>query len=133
MLTKNSPSKSTFPYYYKGGQLFGLHWGSYGADEDKLITMIKAEETFFLAQYCRIGIWIDFYETKLTGRVIGEFIQFLEHTHHLIPKLGLVGCSVLDKWRINRQIKKAACLLTLPVRYFKDPEDAKTWLVTESG
>ena len=131
MSVKQSPGGSIFPYYYKGGELFGLHLGSFGADEDGVISRMKAEQVFFLEQNHSIGLWMDFYQTRLTDRVIGELIEMLEHIHHRMLKLGLVGCSFMERWRINRLIKKTKSLSKLPVRYFDDPEDAKTWLVSE--
>ena len=133
MPIKNSPGGAYFPYYYKGGELFGFHLGSFGADEEGAIARMKAEEIFFIQQNRSIGMWIDFYHTKLTDRVIGEFVEVMEHISNRVPKLGLVGCSLIDRWRITRHMKKAGCLSTLPVKYFDDPEDAKTWLVSEQG
>jgi len=133
MILKKSPGGSLFPYPYKGGELFGLHLGSFGDNEDALISRIKAEQTFFIAQNRGLGIWIDFYQTRLTDRVIGEFIGFLQKTCHLVLKLGLVGCSLADQRRMNKRIKETGDLSTLPLRYFSDPEDAKTWLVSERG
>jgi hypothetical protein len=133
MPLKKSPGGSLFPYPYKGGELFGWHLGSFGKDEDGVISRMKAEEIFLLQQNKSMGLWIDFYQTRLTDRVIGELIEMLGHTHQLILKLGLVGCSTLDRWRINRLIKKTGSLSKLPVKYFEDPEDAKTWLVSEPG
>ena len=131
MIIKKSPGGSYFPYYYKGGELFGLHLGCFGADEDGVIARMKAEEIFFTQQNRSIGIWIDFYQTKLTDRVIGEFVEVMKHISHRTLKLGLVGCSLNDRRRINSLVKKAGCLSTLPVKYFDDPEVAKTWLVSE--
>ena len=131
MPLKKSPGGSYFPYSYKGGELFGLHLGSFGTDEDGVIARMRAEETFFIQQNQSIGLWIDFCQTKLTDNVIGEFIRFLEHAHSRIRKLGLVGCSSLDRWRMSKIMKKSECLSSLPVKYFRDPEDAKTWLVSE--
>lgn len=128
---KKSPGGSYFPYPYKGGELFGLQLGSFGANEDGVIARMKAEEIFFTQQNRSIGLWIDFYQTRLTRRVIGEFIDMVEHIHQRVLKLGLVGCSSIDRWRINRRLKKAGDLSALPVKYFDDPEDAKTWLVME--
>jgi hypothetical protein len=133
MALKKSPGGSLFPYPYKGGELFGWHLGSFGNNEDGVISRMKAEEIFFIQQNKSISLWIDFYQTRLSDRVIGEFIETLEHTHHLIIKLGLVGCSTMGRWRINRLIRKAEGLANLPVKYFNDPEDAKSWLVSEFG
>jgi hypothetical protein len=117
MTVQKSPGGSIFPYYYKGGELFGIHFGSYFADEDRLIAMMKAEAAFFAGQYHSMGVWIDFYETRLTDRVIGEFLEFLNHVRTRITKLGIVGCSFRDKRRISSLIKKTESLSSLPVKY----------------
>jgi hypothetical protein len=133
MPLKKSPGGSIFPYPYKDGELFGLHLGSFGANEEALISRMDAEEVFFAEQNRSIALWIDFYETRLTNRVIDRLIEFLVHSAGRIPKLGLVGCSAMDRRKINRRLKKTPLLSTLAVRYFSDPEEAKTWLVSELG
>jgi hypothetical protein len=131
MQLQKSPSGALFPYYYKNGELFGLHLGSYFSDEDRLIAMMQAEANFFTKQHRDIGIWIDFYETKLTDRVIQEFVRMIEQMGSRVTRVGIVGCSTISRWKINRLIKKAASLSSLPVKFFEDPEVAKTWLVSE--
>ena len=131
MSLKKSPGGAYFPYSYKGGELFGFHLGGFGANEDGVIARMKAEEIFFTQQQRSIGLWIDFCQTRLSSRVVGEFVGTMEHIHNRVLKLGLVGCSTLDRWKISRTMKKSACLSSLPTKYFSDPEDAKTWLVSE--
>ncbi len=131
MQIQRSPSGAMFPYYYKNGELFGMHLGSYFSDEDGVIAMMKAEEAFFTGKHRPIGIWIDFYETKLTDRVIRAFVDMIEAMGPQVTKLGIVGCSLVARWKIKRLIKKTVSLSTLPVKYFEDPEVAKTWLVSE--
>ncbi len=131
MPLKRSPGGSTFPYPYKGGELFGLHLGSFGSDEDGVLARMSAEQGFFLEQNRRISVWMDFYETRMTRRVVTGLVGFLEATQGLVSKLGLVGCSGFARWRLNGAIKRSALLVSLPVKYFSDPEDAKTWLVSE--
>ena len=92
---------------------------------------MKAEAAFFIQQNRQMGIWIDFYESKLTDRVINEFIEFLKQVNHKISKLGIVGCSTMTRLKLNRHIKKTDALSTLLVKYFDDPEAAKAWLVSE--
>jgi hypothetical protein len=128
---QTSPGGSLFPYYYKNGELFCLHFGSYFADEDGVIAMMKAEETFLAQQHRELGIWIDLYETKLTDKVIGELIEMLMQIRHKTTKLGIVGCTGMARWKINRRIRKTSLLSSLPIKYFDDPEVAKTWLVSE--
>lgn len=131
MQIQTSPGGSLFPYYYKNGELFCLHFGSYFSDEDGVIAMMKAEQAFFKGQNRPMGIWIDFYETKLTDRVLKELIELLKQIHPKTTKLGIVGCPLLAQWKIKRLIKKEEVLSSLPVKYFDDPEVAKTWLVSE--
>jgi hypothetical protein len=132
MTVKQSPGGSNFPYYYKGGELFGLHLGCFETNEDGVITLMKAEAAFYTAQNHTVGgLWIDFYQTKLTDRVKAEFIAFLVEVRPRILKLALVGCSFIDRWKIYRQIKRTACLSSLPVRFYANPEEAKSWLVNE--
>ena len=131
MLIQKSPSGALFPYYYKNGELFGIHLGSYFSDEEGVIAMMKAEADFFTGKHRPMGVWIDFYETKLTDRVIQAFLEMIEHMGPGLTKLGLVGCSTLGRWKIHRLIRKRDLLSTLPVKYFEDPEVAKTWLVSE--
>lgn len=131
MSIQKSPSGALFPYYYKDGELFGIHLGSYFSDEDGVIAMMKAEADFFTSKHRPIGVWIDFYETKLTDHVIRAFLEMIERMGSGITKLGLVGCSTLRRWKINRLIKKRDLLSSLPIKYFEDPEVAKTWLVSE--
>ncbi len=131
MLIQRSPSGAMFPYYYKNGELFGMHLGSYFSNEEGVIAMMKAEEAFFISKHRPIGIWIDFYETKLTDRVIQAFVDMIEGMGPQVTKLGIVGCSLVARWKINRLIKKTNSLSSLPVKYFEDPEVAKTWLVSE--
>jgi hypothetical protein len=107
---KQSPGGSIITYNNKGGELFGLHFGSLASDEDGVIARMKAAEAFFIDQNQTIGLWIDFYHTKLTSRVIGEFVETLKHVNKQILKLGLVGCSFVDRWRRRRLIKKTECL-----------------------
>ena len=129
MLTKQSPGGSNFPYYFRGGELYGIHSGSYFSDEPGFLGMLKAEEEFLKSQHRSIGVWFDLYETRLTGRAIEEIVETIDHLKDQITKLALVGCSYFARWKIGRRMKESASLSTLPVRFFDDPEEAKSWLV----
>jgi hypothetical protein len=133
MVFKKSPGGSLFPYPYKNGELFGLHLGSFGNNEGALIARMQAEAIFFNEQRKSMGIWMDFYQTRISDRVIGGLIEFLQDTRPHLTRLGVVGCSAADRRRLNRRILTTGGLEALPVRYFSDPEDAKTWLVREGG
>ena len=43
MPTPTSPGGSTFPYYYKGGEIHCLKFGGFLADEEALLTVMHAE------------------------------------------------------------------------------------------
>lgn len=131
MQTQKSPGGSLFPYYYKNGELFGLHVGIFFSNEEGVIERMRAETAFLTQQHRQLGLWIDFYQTKLTNQVLREFIEMIEQMRPKITKLGIVGASPVARWKINRLIRKAETLASLPVKYYEDPEEAKTWLVSE--
>jgi hypothetical protein len=128
---KKSPGGSIFPYFYKGGELFGLHFGSFHADEEGLLARMRAEEEFMAGLYGHFPLWIDFYETKLTDRILSEFLQSMYRSRDFITKLAIVGCSRRDKNRMLRLEKKLNIGFPMPIRFYDDPEVAKTWLVSE--
>ena len=80
-----------------------------------------------------LPVWMDLYQTRLTDQIIDALIEFLRQTGKRTLKLGLVGCSFTDERRINRRLKESGDLAGLPVKFFSDPEAAKTWLVSEHG
>jgi hypothetical protein len=129
MIPTTSPGGSTFPYYYKNGELHCFKYGSFYDDEKALLALMQEEEAFLAKPHIRIGVWVDFYETLLTDTVITAFLQHIQRLQTNITKLALVGCSNRDKRRIKRMMKKIE--LSLPVEFFRDPEVAKTWLVGE--
>jgi hypothetical protein len=129
MISKKSPGGAIFPYYYKNGELFGAHYESFAAREQELLERMRAEEEFFIKQNYPLPYWVNFYGTTLTSKVMSEFIQSMNRLQRYIPKLAIVGCSVIGKWRLKQLGKRMG--LNIPVRYFSDPENAKTWLVSE--
>lgn len=131
MFSKKSPGGANFPYYYKNGELFGAHYESFASREEELLELMKAEEEFFIKQNHRLPYWVNFYGTELTDKVLGEFIQSVNRMQRYIPRLAIVGCSRVDRWRLGRIEKRLNMKLPFPVRYFSDPEDAKAWLVNE--
>ena len=131
MYTEKSPGGSIYPYYYKGGQLFGLHYGSFHADEAGLLARMKAEEQFMDRPNRLFPLWIDLYETKLTDTILLELLESLIRLRKHIIKLAIVGCSTWDRWRLARLAKRHGLALPTPLRFFDDPEVAKTWLVSD--
>jgi hypothetical protein len=132
LVLQKSPGGSIFPYYYKGGALFGLHYGSFFNDEVGLLARMRAEEQFITNSVRETPLWIDFYETKLTDTILIEFSSSILRLQSHITKLGIVGCSFRDKRRIMKLGKKSGSEFPMPLRFFSDPEEAKTWLVSES-
>ena len=133
MALKKSPGGSIFPYYYKNGELFGLHLGSFGSDGQGVIERMQAEQLFIAQQGRNIPVWMDFYQTALTDEVVACLIEMLVRIHHLVPKICFVGCSNRAKRKIKKLMAETASLAAVPARFFKDPEDAKTWLVSENS
>ncbi len=132
MPSLKSPGGAMYPYYYKHGEIFGAHFDSFGNDETGLISLMQAEEEFFLSQNRPLPYWINFYGSKLTDKILAQLIGFLDRQRHLIPRLAIVGCSTLDQWRFKRIAKKLGLEISVPIKYFSDPEVAKTWLVSET-
>jgi hypothetical protein len=131
MYSIKSPGGSLFPYYFKGGELHCLKYGSFYSNEDALFTLMKAEEAFIINSSRRINMWVDFYETNLTDKVLIMFVENMNRLQNYTSKLSIVGCSFIDKLRLRKKIKKMGIEFSMPIKYFKDPEDAKTWLVSE--
>ncbi len=132
MVLQKSPGGSAYPYYFKGGTLFGLHYGSFFKDDEALLARMRAEEQFINNSVRETPLWIDFYETKLTDAILSEFSGSMLRLQSHITKLAIVGCSFRDKWRLMKLLKKSARAFQPPLRFFSDPEQAKTWLVSES-
>src|SRR5690349_6250800 len=108
MLLQKSPSGAIFPYYYQNGELFGMHLGSYFSNDDAVIAMMPAEETFFTVRHRSLGVWIDFYDTDLTNNVIDAYVQMIQHMSPQVTKLAIVGCSFINRWKVNKQIRRTA-------------------------
>lgn len=124
-----SPGGSIFPYYYKGGEIHCLKYGNHYSDEAKLFELMKLEEAFIMETNKKLKIWIDMYKTSITDRVLHEIINNLTNINDYIVKLSFVGLSRWDEWRIKRRIRKAG--FKHLISFYSDPEEAKTWLVSE--
>jgi len=131
MAAMKSPGGSTFPYFYKGGEVHCLKYGSFFGNEGKLFEVMHAEEEFVKRTNKKLRIWVDFYDTKATATVLNEFVESLKRIEPHIFKLTIVGLSFLAKRRLNRRLKAQGAAKVYGVKYFVDPEDAKSWLVSE--
>jgi hypothetical protein len=130
-MLKKSPSGSLCPYYYMGGELHPLKYGSYFDDKQRLFEIIKAEEEFILNSTGQNNrrIWIDLYETTIDDEVADVLAQHLQTIRHKIFNLCLVGCSSAAQKLIKKKMKLAEMDLLSTARYFDDPEIAKQWLL----
>ncbi|WP_027091948.1 hypothetical protein [Cohnella thermotolerans] len=130
-MLQKSPGGSVFPYYYKGGEVHCLKYGSFFKDTDALFNIMKSEESFIIGKNRKLNVWVDFYETSLTNEVLMEFVKSLHRLDNYIGKLSIVGFSAIDRWRFRNTIKKLQIDMYTPIKFYSDPEDAKTWLVQD--
>ncbi|KNY28867.1 hypothetical protein Bccel_4141 [Pseudobacteroides cellulosolvens ATCC 35603 = DSM 2933] len=126
-----SPSGSLCPYYYMGGELHPLKYGSYFKNKDKLFAVMKAEEEFILKSpgLNNRRIWIDLYETTIDDEVIDTLVLHIITIRSKINKLCLVGCSILVRCKIRKQFKARTMDIAQQIKFFSDPEEAKQWLI----
>ncbi|MBV6712534.1 hypothetical protein [Paenibacillus chitinolyticus] len=131
MYSIKSPGGSLFPYYYKGGEIHCLKYGSFFQDEAGLFKLMLEEEHFSGQRSQELRIWVDFYETRLSDDVIAAFVDHIGRLNAHIYKLTLVGCSFGSKLKLKKRLNRLDPPLKRPVSFFSDPEVAKTWLVRE--
>ncbi|PWW45509.1 MULTISPECIES: hypothetical protein [Paenibacillus] len=124
-----SPGGSLFPYYYKGGEIHCLKYGSKYKKYEELFELMRLEEEFIFKANKKLKIWIDLYETSTTEVVLQELVNNLNNLNGYVKKISFVGLSSISKWKLKRKIKNLK--LEYPISYFSDPEGAKTWLISE--
>lgn len=124
-----SPGGSIYPYYYKGGEIHCLKYGSKYKDEEKLFDLMKQEEEFIFQINKKLKIWVDMYKTVVTIRVLQELTNNIDHLKDHIDKLSFVGLSGFNEWRLKTKLKKLG--MQQRISFYSDPEDAKTWLINE--
>lgn len=132
MTTIKSPGGSNFPYYYKGGEIHCLKYGSYFNNETRLLAVMRAEEAFVAQPGRRLRLWVDFHESQLTDPVLAEFAASIRRLRLHIVRLAVVGCSGNDQWRLQAFGRHEGLDFRKLARFFDDPEDAKSWLVGEA-
>ena len=124
-----SPGGSLFPYYYKGGEIHCLKYGSKYKKYEELFELMRLEEEFIFKANKKLRIWIDLYETSTTEIVLQELVNNLNNLNGYVTKISFVGLSSISKWQLKRKIKNLK--LEYPVSFFSDPEEAKTWLISD--
>lgn len=133
-MLQKSPGGSVFPYYYKGGEIHALKYGSFGNDGEKLLSLMD-EETAFIRRRpaSRLRVWVDFYETLITDNILMQLVHQIDVLQSQLIKLAVVGVSSRDKKRLCKYLRGYTPSITIPISFFEDPEDAKTWLVGEGS
>lgn len=124
-----SPGGSIFPYYYKGGEIHCLKYGSKHKDQNKLFDVMRQEEAFILGINKKLKVWVDMYETKITKEVLDQLICNMNILKDHVDKLSFVGLSGMNRWKLKRRLKSLG--MGQPVSFYADPEEAKTWLITD--
>ena len=123
-----SPSGASYPYYYKGGYLKGMHYGGYFDDMDSLRDMMAREEAFMMRSPQKERVLIDLYETRLTEPMLAEFARHIGRLSSRIAKL-----SIAADWRCRRAVKKALlkrnAIRAQQLHLCADMEEGKAWLV----
>jgi len=130
-MIKKSPSGSLCPYYYIGGELHPLKYGSFHNDKERLFETMKAEQEFILKSSGKNNrrIWVDLYETVIDDEVVDVLVKHFKNIRHKIFNLCLVGCSSVARRAIKKRMKSDNLDLFKTTRFFDDPEIAKQWLL----
>ncbi len=124
------PSERFFPYYYKNGELHAFKLGGHGKDQAAFLDCLDEEVRFLKESRRRINTWIDLYETELPHSIAEVLVDKVSAVAGQISLLALVGKINLHKRRrLRRLFSLKAEFCNTIVRFFADPEDAKTWLV----
>jgi hypothetical protein len=93
------------------------------------IQLMKLEEEFIQQTNRKLRIWIDLYKTNITDDLLEKLVNNLLNIDKHIKKLSIVGLSRINQWRIKRKLMKVN--IKIPITFYSDPEEAKTWLINE--
>jgi hypothetical protein len=122
-----SPSGSICPYYYMGGELHPLKYGSYFCDKEKLFAVIKS------SGHNNRRIWIDLYETKLDNEVIDTLSLHIKTVRPKIFKLCFVGCSIFDRTRLKLKMAEKRIDIVEQIKFFQiQKRQNNGWSLKES-
>ena len=108
-------------------------FGSFYSEEDKLFAVMRAEEDFVMKRSGKLRIWVDLYKTTISETVLTKFCESIIHMQTSILWLAIIGLSLKDQRRLLHLMKNPEFASILPIRFFSDPEDSKSWLVSERG
>lgn len=101
-----SPGGSLYPYYYKGGEIHCLKYGSKHRNFKELYHLMKMEEEFIFQTNKQLRIWVDLYETVITDQVLQELTNNLVNLNDHIKKISFVGLSTISKWRLKKRLNR---------------------------
>jgi len=127
----NHQGGAVYPYYYKGGEIHCLKYGSFHNDTERLLALMAEEEKFIMGQHRNLRVWIDLYETNVNEEVREALLASLKRMEFRIVKLALMGCSFTTKMKLKKAIRKYPGKIDITIKYFADPEVGKTWLVSD--
>lgn len=120
-----SPGGSNYPYYYLNGELHGVKYGSFGDRSEALLKLMDAELAFMLARPEYLNVWIDCYQTTFNRPLLDKLKEQIKALEGKVTRLALVGLPRLARIKLAGVIKE----VKYPVRHYKDPEAAKTWII----
>lgn len=125
----NRPTgRSIYPYYYKGGVLYSCDFSGLKKDSAQLLLRLS-EEKQFIEKQNGLRIWLNLADTHLntdTRKAVAEWAEVLQA--HIL-KLALVGVRPANLFGLSLGLPFKH--RSFETRCFIDPEEAKTWLVSE--
>ena len=131
---RKNPAKRVFPYYYKNGELHAFKLGSFGENREALYKQMDEEIKFLKNSRRKINTWIDLYKTDLSLPVMERLVDVTASVADQIALLALVGkINLYKRNRLRRMASDKQEYKNTIIRFFSDPEDAKTWLVKGEG
>jgi len=129
-MLKKSPSGAMSPYYWEGGIIHGMHYGSYFDDMEAFRDMMSQEENFVMRSPEKRRILIDLYETNITESMMLEFVAHIERMASRIVKLAIAGDRKCLK-DVKKLLLKSGAINEGQLYFGADMDTGKTWLVSE--
>lgn len=128
-MLKYAPSGSLDTYYFNGGILNPIHYGSYFNDMEAFCRMMEAEEAHIMASRQTRRINVDMYETHLTAEVRRLLCGHFARMASRITKLGIYGADAATRRALKKHLVKGGHLGAGQLWFHDDPEVLKAWTV----
>ena len=128
-MLKYSPSGSLDTYYFNGGILNPIHYGSYFHNMDAFCRIMEAEEAHIMATRKTRRINVDMYETYLTPVVRQMLCEHFARISSRITKLGIYGADAATQNALKKHLVKCGYLGAGQLWFHRDPEVLKAWTV----